>query len=114
MIEADFAIMHKTRPAHDLAAVTEITGRVSGKIAIVGDDVIMTGGTLLANVKACKSTERRRSGCSRHTACSATVRSSISGRGLAGIVVTDTVPIDPLSAGQHDRAPVAACSRRRS
>ena len=31
MIEADFAIMNKTRPAHDVAAVTEITGRVSGK-----------------------------------------------------------------------------------
>ena len=32
--------------------MTEITGRVRGKIAIVGDDVIMTGGTLLANVEA--------------------------------------------------------------
>ena len=52
MIEADFAIMHKTRPAHDEAAVTEITGRVRDKIAIVGDDVIMTGGTLLAGVEA--------------------------------------------------------------
>src|SRR6478609_1353255 len=52
MIEADFAIMHKTRPAHDLAAVTEIAGRVRDKIAIVGDDVIMTGGTLIANVHA--------------------------------------------------------------
>jgi ribose-phosphate pyrophosphokinase len=51
MIEGDLAIMHKTRPAHDLAAVTEIAGRVRDKIAIVGDDVIMTGGTLLANVK---------------------------------------------------------------
>src|ERR687887_31741 len=28
MIDADFALMHKTRPAHDRAAVTEITGRV--------------------------------------------------------------------------------------
>ena len=54
MIEADFAIMHKTRPAHDAVEVTEITGRVRGKIAIVGDDVIMTGGTLLANVAALK------------------------------------------------------------
>ena len=54
MIEADLAIMHKTRPAHDLAAVTEIAGRVRDKVAIVGDDVIMTGGTLLANVKVLK------------------------------------------------------------
>ena len=34
--------------------MTEIAGRVRDKIAIVGDDVIMTGGTLLANVAALK------------------------------------------------------------
>src|SRR5215471_21343081 len=52
MVEGTFAIMHKTRPERDLAEVTEITGRVRDKIAILGDDVIMTGGTLLANVAA--------------------------------------------------------------
>ena len=52
MIESDFAIMHKSRPAHDVATVTEVAGRVSGKRAIIGDDVIMTGGTMLANVRA--------------------------------------------------------------
>ena len=46
MLEADFAIMHKTRPAHDVAAVTEITGHVRRQDRVVGDDVIMTGGTL--------------------------------------------------------------------
>src|SRR6266581_4528258 len=54
MIEADFAIMNKTRPAHDVAAVTEITGRVRDKIALVGDDMITTGGTLLAGAGALK------------------------------------------------------------
>ena len=52
MLDADFALMHKTRPSHDVVEVTEITGRVRGKTAILGDDVIMTGGTMLANVKA--------------------------------------------------------------
>src|SRR5205807_2404859 len=52
MIGAGFAIMHKTRPSHDEAEVTEITGRVKGRTAIVGDDVIMTGGTLLAGAQA--------------------------------------------------------------
>src|SRR5689334_14123923 len=55
MIEAEFAIMHKTRPAHDTVEVTEITGRVKNKTAIVGDDVIMTGGTLIANVEALRA-----------------------------------------------------------
>src|ERR671926_612541 len=52
MIDAEFALIHKTRPAHDKVEVSEITGRVSEKVAILGDDVIMTGGTLLANVEA--------------------------------------------------------------
>src|SRR5919197_1332464 len=52
MIDGTWAIMNKTRPSRDVAEVTEITGRVRDKIAILGDDVIMTGGTLLANVAA--------------------------------------------------------------
>src|SRR5260221_1222568 len=54
MLEAEFALMHKSRPAHDVAEVTEVTGRVRGKTAILGDDVIMTGGAAPANVKALK------------------------------------------------------------
>src|SRR5919205_248086 len=51
MIGADFAIMHKTRPAHDEVAIVEITGRVRDKIAVVGDDVTTTGGTQIAGAK---------------------------------------------------------------
>src|SRR5437667_2908224 len=54
MIGADFAVMHKTRPAHDVAEITEVTGRVRGKVAIVGDDQTQTGGTLLAGAKTLK------------------------------------------------------------
>ncbi len=39
-------------PSTNVVEVTEITGRVRGKKAILGDDVIMTGGTVLANVNA--------------------------------------------------------------
>src|SRR5712692_7664271 len=52
MIDAEFAIMHKTRPSHDTAEMTEITGRVRDKIALVGDDNISTGNTLLAGARA--------------------------------------------------------------
>src|ERR671937_1303901 len=48
MIEASFAIMHKMRPEHERAEITEVTGKVRGKVAIVGDDVAITGGTLVA------------------------------------------------------------------
>src|ERR1044071_5738502 len=46
MIEASFAIMHKMRVAADHVEMTEVTGKVRDRIAIVGDDVSTTGSTL--------------------------------------------------------------------
>ena len=106
MIEGDFAVMHKTRPEHDKASVTEITGRVKGKVAIVGDDVIMTGGTLLAGAQAL-----REHGATAvwvfttHGLFSEGALERFAEADLAGIVVTDTVPVDPVSRpGEPDGA----------
>ena len=97
MIEADLAIMHKTRPAHDQAAVTEIAGRVRDKIAIVGDDVIMTGGTLIANVEALRA--QGVAGvwvyATHGVFCDNALR-KFHDAPIDGIVVTDTVPINPV------------------
>jgi len=98
-IDADFAIMHKTRPAHDIAAVTEVTGRVQGKIAIMGDDVITTGGTVAAGADALRD-----AGASEvwlfvtHGLFlfSPDAIANVAAADLAGIVVTDSVPSNPL------------------
>jgi len=97
MIEADFAIMHKTRPAHDQVEVTEITGRVRGKTAIVGDDVIMTGGTLIANVEALRAqgVEGVWVYATHGVFCDNALR-KFHDAPIDGIVVTDTVPINPV------------------
>ena len=96
MIEAEFAIMHKTRPAHDQVAVTEITGRVRGKTAIVGDDVIMTGGTLIANVEALRAqgVEGVWVYATHGVFCDNALQ-KFHEAPIDGIVVTNTVPIDP-------------------
>jgi ribose-phosphate pyrophosphokinase len=97
MIEAEFAIMHKTRPGHDQAKVTEITGRVRDKTAIVGDDVIMTGGTLLANVEALR--ENGVKGVwvyATHGVFAGGALRKFHNAPIDGIVVTDTVPINPI------------------
>jgi len=98
MIDAEFAIIHKTRPAHDrVEVVSEITGRVRDKIAIVGDDVIMTGGTLLANVDALREQGARGVWVfATHGIFSGDALDRFAEAELEGIVVTDTVPIDPL------------------
>ena len=98
MLEADLAIMHKTRPAHDQAAVTEIAGRVRDKVAIVGDDVIMTGGTLLANVEVLKAHGARDVWVfATHGLFCGRALEKFKESDIAGIVVTDTVPIDLLN-----------------
>src|SRR5256884_7414785 len=51
MIEASFAIMHKMRVSADQVEVTEVTGKVRGKRAIVGDDVSPTGGSVGAGAR---------------------------------------------------------------
>ena len=96
MIEANFAIMHKTRPAHDSVEMTEITGRVRDKVAIVGDDVIMTGGTLLANVTALKEHGVKDVWVfATHGLFCGDALERFAESDITGIVVTDTVPIDP-------------------
>jgi ribose-phosphate pyrophosphokinase len=102
MIDADFAIMHKTRPAHDVVAVTEVTGRVRDKIAIIGDDITTTGGTLIAGAQALKEHGAKEVHVFvTHALLSPEGLQKLSEADLAGIVVTDTVPIDPISKPEH-------------
>src|SRR3954447_3940101 len=99
MMEAEFAIMHKARPSHDVAAVTEIAGRVRGKKAILGDDVIMTGGTMLANVHALEDSgvEEVWIYATHGLFCGDSLERFAQSDTIKGIVVTDTVPVDPLA-----------------
>jgi ribose-phosphate pyrophosphokinase len=99
MIEAQFAIMHKSRPAHDVATVTEVAGRVKGKRAIIGDDVIMTGGTMMANVRALEEHGASEVWlfATHGLFCNGALDGFAEDPAIKGIVVTDTVPIDPIS-----------------
>jgi ribose-phosphate pyrophosphokinase len=98
MIESDFAIMHKTRPAHDVASVTEVTGHVRGKVALVGDDVIMTGGTLISGARALR--EAGATGVYVFATHGIFAKNALErfsqAHELDGIIVTDTVPVDQL------------------
>ena len=97
MIGADFAIMHKTRPGHDEVEMTEVTGRVRDRIAVVGDDVTTTGGTQIAGAKALKD-----HGATdvwmfvTHCLLDSDVLERVAASDITAIVVTDTVPIDPV------------------
>ncbi len=96
MLDADFAIMNKTRLGQDEVSMTEVTGSVRDKVCIVGDDVTTTGGTLIAGARALREQGAR-------AVWIYVTHALLNEEGLerlgaaddiAGIVVTDTVPID--------------------
>jgi ribose-phosphate pyrophosphokinase len=110
LIDADFAIMHKTRPAHDVVEMAEVTGNVEGKIAVVGDDMTTTGGTLIAGAELLKE-----HGASEvwmfltHLLVRGDALERLGDSGITGLVVTDTVPVDPVR--KPDNVTVLTVSR---
>jgi ribose-phosphate pyrophosphokinase len=97
MLEAGVAYMQKMRPGHDVARVTEVTGKVRGKVAVIGDDIIATGGTIISGARALKDAGA--------TAVHVFATHGLFAGGaldrfgqadeIDALVVTDTVPIDP-------------------
>ena len=98
MLEADLAILNKARPEHDRAAITEVIGEVEGKIAIMIDDMILTGGTLIAGTEALREAGASEVyACATHGLFPGNAFEKIAASELAQVTVTDTVPIDPIN-----------------
>jgi ribose-phosphate pyrophosphokinase len=99
MLGADFAMMRKTRPEHEVASITEVSGRVKGKVAIMSDDIIVTGGTLIAGADALKEAGATEVyACATHALIPEPALEKLAACELTQIAVTDTVPIDPVRA----------------
>ena len=100
MLDSDVAIMHKVRPGHDIAAVSQVIGKVNGKICLMGDDMIVTGGTLVAGARAL-----REAGATAvyvfatHAIFAGSALDMLGAQDeVEKIVVTDSVPIDRTKA----------------
>ena len=98
MLDGDLAIMNKARPEHDMAEVTEVIGDVKGKVAILSDDMILTGGTLCAGATALREAGATEVyACATHGLFSGNAFERLADSELTRVTVTNTVAIDPIN-----------------
>lgn len=52
LLNASLALIHKNRPAHNMAEVSRVIGKVEGKTCLIYDDMIDTAGSVVAAKQA--------------------------------------------------------------
>ena len=98
MIGGGLVVLNKERPAHNEARVAGVIGHVDGKVAVMTDDIIDTGGTLCAGAEALKESGATKVyACATHALFNPPALERIAASELDRVIVTDTVPVDPLT-----------------
>ena len=93
-VGAPYALMEKERPAQGVAEIGHVIGDVKGKVAVIVDDIIDTGGTLSAAAQTVLDEGADKVyAVATHGVFSGNAFETLEASPLAGIVVTDTVPL---------------------
>jgi len=96
ILNADLAIMHKIRPAHNEVETTSVIGDVKGKTCIINDDMIDTAGTIQSSVKTLKKAGAASVYvCATHGLFSSKAYDRLTTSEIEEVVVCDTVPVKP-------------------
>ncbi|GIV15945.1 MAG: hypothetical protein KatS3mg022_1380 [Armatimonadota bacterium] len=96
MLDVPFAIIAKRRPEPNKVEVMEVVGNVEGKTAIMIDDMVDTGGSLVQGAEAL--IERGATGviaCCTHPVLSGNAPERILRSPIRKLIVTDTIPVTP-------------------
>jgi ribose-phosphate pyrophosphokinase len=93
-LDADLAIIDKRRSAPNQAKAMAVIGNVSGKVAVILDDMVDTAGTLVEAAEALsREGAREIHACCAHAVLSGPAVDRIQGSALKSVVVTDTIPL---------------------
>ncbi len=103
-IGAGLAIIAKQRPEPDTAEVIEMVGEVEGKTAIIIDDMISTGGTLIEAAQTLLARGARAVyACATHGIFADKALQLIAQSDLVETVVTNTIPQPPEASAARVR-----------
>jgi ribose-phosphate pyrophosphokinase len=93
ILGADLAVLHKSRPEHNVAKIAEVIGDVRNKNVLIIDDMIDTAGTVVNGVEALKKSGAKKIYvAATHGLFSGPARERLENANIEEIVVTDTVP----------------------
>jgi ribose-phosphate pyrophosphokinase len=107
-VGAPYALMEKERPAQQVAEIGYVIGDVKDKTAVIVDDIIDTGGTLAAAAQTVLDEGARKVyAVATHGVFSGNAFETLQASPLAGIMVTDTVP---LGSGAPDLIRQLTCA----
>ncbi|MCL5736999.1 MAG: ribose-phosphate pyrophosphokinase [Actinobacteria bacterium] len=95
-LECPLAVLTKLRPEHNVSRVMFVIGEVTGRTAIIVDDIIDTAGTLCAGAEALleKGAKQVYAACT-HPVLSDPAHDRIASSSLKEVIVTDTIPLRP-------------------
>lgn len=107
--DVPIAIIDKRRPGPNKAEVANVVGEVEDLHALIYDDMIDTGGTLVAAARALlEQGARSVSALATHPVLSGPAIDRIAGSELSAVTVTDTIQLPPER--QHDKIEVLSVS----
>jgi len=88
-------IITKRRPQPDVSEVEEVVGEVEGKIAIMIDDMILTGGSLTHGAEALiQRGAKEVYACATHAILCGPAAERLQSSSISQIVVTNTIPLE--------------------
>jgi ribose-phosphate pyrophosphokinase len=103
---ASIAIIDKRREKANVSKVMHIVGDVKGKVAILLDDMIDTGGTIVLSAEALiRDGARRVYACCTHAVLSGNAAERLNNSPIYELVITNTIPLND-KAKQLERVKV--------
>lgn len=93
-LKSPLALIDKRRPSPNVTEVMHVIGDVEGRTAVIVDDMIDTGGTMINSVAALLASGAKSVyACCTHAVLSGDAVARLNESALSGLIVTDTIAV---------------------